>query len=68
LATGFEFTQWKADAVIGRQGKSLKQHWDDQGGIGAYKSVAMNGFPNMFYLLGPNSGSGHSSVLFAIEW
>ncbi|KAJ5766713.1 uncharacterized protein N7511_004329 [Penicillium nucicola] len=67
LATGFKFTQWKAESVIGRQGKSLKQHWDDQGGIGAYKSVAMNNFPNMFYLLGPNSGSGHTSVLFAIE-
>ncbi|KAK4944410.1 hypothetical protein LTR66_014502, partial [Elasticomyces elasticus] len=67
LATGFEFTQWKADSVIGRRGKSLKQIWDDRGGIGAYKTVAMNEFPNMFYLLGPNSGSGHTSVLFAIE-
>ncbi|KAJ5865198.1 uncharacterized protein N7529_007114 [Penicillium soppii] len=67
LATGFEFTQWKADSVIGRRGKSLKQLWDDRGGIGAYKTVAMNEFPNMFYLLGPNSGSGHTSVLFAIE-
>ncbi|KAJ6118897.1 hypothetical protein N7471_013517 [Penicillium samsonianum] len=67
LATGFEFTQWKADSVIGRRGKSMKQLWDDRGGIGAYKTVAMNEFPNMFYLLGPNSGSGHTSVLFAIE-
>ncbi|CAG7932370.1 unnamed protein product [Penicillium olsonii] len=67
LATGFEFTQWKADSVIGRRGKSLKQIWDDRGGIRAYKTVAMNEFPNMFYLLGPNSGSGHTSVLFAIE-
>ncbi|KAJ5593484.1 hypothetical protein N7537_010388 [Penicillium hordei] len=67
LATGFEFSQWKADSVIGRGGKTLKQHWEDHGGIGAYKTVAMNEFPNMFYLLGPNSGSGHTSVLFAIE-
>ncbi|KAF4764913.1 hypothetical protein HAV15_003344 [Penicillium sp. str.  len=67
LATGFESTQWKADSVIGRRGKSLKQLWDDRGGIGAYKTVAMNEFPNMFYLLGPNSGCGHMSVLFAIE-
>ncbi|KAJ5751408.1 uncharacterized protein N7511_008373 [Penicillium nucicola] len=67
LTTRFEFTQWKADSVIGRRGKSLKQIWDDRGGIGAYKTVAMNEFPNMFYLLGPNSGSGHTSVLFAIE-
>jgi cation diffusion facilitator CzcD-associated flavoprotein CzcO len=46
----------------------LKQHWYDQGGIRAYKTVAMNEFPNMFYLLGPNSGSGDTSVLFVIEW
>ncbi|KAF4772450.1 hypothetical protein HAV15_002030 [Penicillium sp. str.  len=67
LATGFKFTQWKAEAVIGQQGKSLQQHWNDRGGIGAYKTVAINEFPNMFYLLGPNSGSGHTSVLFAME-
>ncbi|KAK5790633.1 hypothetical protein VI817_007920 [Penicillium citrinum] len=67
LATGFEFSQWQAKSVIGRQGTSLQQHWDAQGGIGAYKTIAVNEFPNMFYLLGPNSGSGHTSVLFAIE-
>jgi cation diffusion facilitator CzcD-associated flavoprotein CzcO len=54
--------------VIGRQDKSLQQHWDHVGGISAYKTVAVNGFPNMFYLLGPNSGSGHTSVLFSMEW
>ena len=54
--------------MIGREGKTLQQHWDDAGGIGAYKTVAVNGFPNMFYLLGPNAGSGHTSVLFAVEW
>ncbi|KAJ5117542.1 hypothetical protein N7448_011174 [Penicillium atrosanguineum] len=68
LATGFQFTQWKAETVIGRQKKSLQQHWDHVGGISAYKTVAVNGFPNMFYLLGPNSGSGHTSVLFSMEW
>ncbi|KAJ5253835.1 FAD/NAD(P)-binding domain-containing protein [Penicillium chrysogenum] len=41
---------------------------DHIGGISAYKTVAVNGFPNIFYLLGPNSGSGHTSILFSIEW
>jgi cation diffusion facilitator CzcD-associated flavoprotein CzcO len=68
LATGFEFTQWQAESVLGRNGISLKQHWDSFGGIEAYKSVAMNEFPNLFYLLGPNSGRGHTSVLYSIEW
>lgn len=38
------------------------------GGIEAYKTIAVNGCPNFFYILGPNSGSGHTSVLFASEW
>ncbi|KAJ5643588.1 uncharacterized protein N7484_006095 [Penicillium longicatenatum] len=67
LATGFEFTQWQSQTVIGRQGKTLQQHWNSLGGIGAFQTVATNGFPNMFYLLGPNSGSGHTSVLFSME-
>ncbi|PVH67664.1 FAD/NAD(P)-binding domain-containing protein [Cadophora sp. DSE1049] len=67
LATGFEFTQWQADSVFGRNGISLKQHWDKFGGIEAYKTIAMNEFPNLFYLLGPNSGRGHTSVLYSIE-
>ncbi|KAG9241803.1 hypothetical protein BJ878DRAFT_518774 [Calycina marina] len=67
LATGFEFTQWQADSVFGRKGLSLKQHWDEFGGIEAYKTIAMNEFPNLFYILGPNSGRGHTSVLYSIE-
>ncbi|KAH8808672.1 hypothetical protein F5884DRAFT_845119 [Xylogone sp. PMI_703] len=67
LATGFEFTQWRAESVTGRNGISMKQHWDKFGGIEAYSTVAMNEFPNLFYLLGPNSGRGHTSVLYSIE-
>jgi cation diffusion facilitator CzcD-associated flavoprotein CzcO len=46
----------------------LNQHWDEFGGIEAYKTIAMNEFPNLFYILGPNSGRGHTSVLYSIEW
>ena len=67
LATGFKFTQWRSDSVFGRNGISLRQHWDQFGGIEAYKTVAMNDFPNLFYLLGPNSSRGHTSVLYSIE-
>ncbi|KFY69643.1 hypothetical protein V496_00049 [Pseudogymnoascus sp. VKM F-4515 (FW-2607)] len=67
LATGFEFTQWQAGSVFGRNGISLEQHWAKFGGIEAYKTIAMNEFPNLFYLLGPNSGRGHTSVLYSIE-
>ncbi|KAJ6027463.1 monooxygenase, partial [Penicillium canescens] len=68
--------KYPADFIIVDFGDGIRVHaiearrydrQDDQGGIGAYKTVAMNEFPNIFYLLGPNSGSGHTSVLFAIE-
>ncbi|PGH14620.1 hypothetical protein AJ79_02955 [Helicocarpus griseus UAMH5409] len=66
LATGFQFSQWIGN-IIGRNGVSMKQHWDRHGGFEAYKTVAMNEFPNLFYLLGPNGGSGHTSVLYTME-
>lgn len=68
LATGFEFTQWQGEKIFGRNDVSLRQHWDKVGGIEAYKTVALSEFPNFFYILGPNSGSGHTSVIFSMEW
>ena len=37
--------------------------WDDQ----AYRGVTVAGFPNLFLLLGPNTGQGHTSAVFMIE-
>ncbi|GKZ69748.1 hypothetical protein AnigIFM50267_004973 [Aspergillus niger] len=53
--------------VIGRGGKSVTQHWDQYGGPGAYNTSVMNGFPNFFMLMGPNSATGHTSALMAVE-
>ena len=33
----------------------------------AYKGAAVAGFPNMFLLVGPNTGLGHTSMVFMIE-
>ncbi|KAL2861236.1 flavin-containing monooxygenase [Aspergillus lucknowensis] len=66
LATGFSLTHWDVD-VRGRGNRSREEHWKEFGCIEAYQSIAMNGFPNFFYLLGPNSGRAHTSTLFAIE-
>ena len=33
----------------------------------AYKGAAVSGFPNMFFIIGPNTGLGHSSIIFMIE-
>lgn len=66
LATGFKpFDILDAISVSGENGKSLKEKWKD--GIAAYKTVAINGFPNFFLLLGPNSALGHNSVILMIE-
>ncbi|KAL4967879.1 flavin-containing monooxygenase [Aspergillus stella-maris] len=66
LATGFSLTHWDV-SVVGRNGRSRAQHWKDVGYIEAFQSVANAGFPNFFYVLGPNCGRAHTSTLFAIE-
>jgi hypothetical protein len=33
----------------------------------AYKGTTVAGFPNLFFLVGPNTGLGHTSIVFMIE-
>jgi cation diffusion facilitator CzcD-associated flavoprotein CzcO len=66
LATGFALTHYDVD-VRGRNGKTRKQHWEDYGHKATYKSIAMHGFPNFFYILGPNSGRLYTSTIQIIE-
>jgi hypothetical protein len=35
--------------------------------MSAYLGVTVSGFPNLFLLLGPNTGLGHNSVVLMIE-
>lgn len=53
--------------IRGRNGKTVTEHWSEYGGPEAYNSSVMNGFPNLFLLLGPNSLTGHTSALMAAE-
>jgi len=65
-ATGFKpFDQSAEMKVVGRDRRRLDDEWQD--GPQAYRGVAVNGFPNYFMIMGPNSGLGHNSVLFMIE-
>ncbi|OQD99613.1 hypothetical protein PENSOL_c006G05907 [Penicillium solitum] len=66
LATGFALTQYEVE-LVGRNGRTRDEHWGNFGYKEAYKSVAMSGFPNFFYVLGPNSGKGHTSAIYCIE-
>ena len=52
-------------AVFGKGGVDLIDTWQE--GAQAYLGSAVNGFPNFFMLMGPNTGLGHSSMVFMIE-
>ena len=66
LATGFEAAEQVAPfEVRGRGGRDLDEVWRD--GAEAYLGTAVAGFPNLFLLVGPNTGLGHSSMVFMIE-
>lgn len=68
LANGFETSEWlHALPVIGREGRSLHEVWRERGGAQAYLGNAMDGFPNFFIIFGPNTVTGHSSVILATE-
>ena len=52
--------------IVGRDGAVLNDVWQ-RDGIGAHLGITVAGFPNLFLLLGPNTGLGHTSVVFMIE-
>ena len=65
-ATGFSaFDITKYVDFHGRDGKRMSDIWHES--VTAYRSVMVPGFPNLFLLLGPNSGTGHTSALIMIE-
>jgi cation diffusion facilitator CzcD-associated flavoprotein CzcO len=66
FGTGFHVTDIPiAQRVRGRDGRTLAETWD--GSPSAYKGAAVAGYPNLFFLVGPNTGLGHNSIVFMIE-
>jgi cation diffusion facilitator CzcD-associated flavoprotein CzcO len=66
FATGFEtFDLPSSHRITGRLGVDLGQHW--AGGMQAYNSTSVAGFPNLFLLNGPGTSLGHNSLIFMIE-
>ncbi len=66
FGTGYHVTDVPfAGLVRGRGGRLLSERW--RGSPRAYLGVAVPGFPNFFMFLGPNSGLGHSSMVYMIE-
>jgi cation diffusion facilitator CzcD-associated flavoprotein CzcO len=66
FGTGFHVSDLPISGRLrGRDGRTLAEHWD--GSPRAYKGAAVAGFPNLFFLVGPNTGLGHNSIVFMIE-
>lgn len=66
FATGFEVSKAGTPfPVIGIDGRELATEWSR--GAYAYRSVAVSGYPNLYFTFGPNSGPGHSSALVYME-
>ena len=67
FATGFHVTDNPViDRVRGRDGRTLAEHWSATG-MQAYLGTTVPDFPNFFMLAGPNTGIGHTSLLYMIE-
>jgi cation diffusion facilitator CzcD-associated flavoprotein CzcO len=64
--TGFKvvdaMSEWH---IVGRDGVKIQEAWAN--GIEAHHGTTIPGFPNLFVMLGPNTGIGHNSVVFMIE-
>jgi cation diffusion facilitator CzcD-associated flavoprotein CzcO len=65
-ATGFAATDGIAPVrVCGVSGIDLMTKWS--GRIQAYLGTCVAGFPNLFMVIGPNTGLGHNSMIFMME-
>ena len=66
FATGFHVTDIPlADRVRGIGGQTMAEAW--HGSPQAFRGTAVAGFPNLFFLVGPNTGTGHNSIVYMIE-
>jgi cation diffusion facilitator CzcD-associated flavoprotein CzcO len=66
FGTGFRVADYvSAMAIRGRDGRELNEVWRDS--VRNYLGINVSGFPNLFLLMGPNTGLGHNSMIFMIE-
>jgi len=66
FGTGFHVADMPiGEWVRGRDGRRLVHSWE--GSPRAHLGSTVAGFPNLFLMLGPNTGLGHSSLVYMIE-
>ncbi|HTO53835.1 MAG TPA: NAD(P)/FAD-dependent oxidoreductase [Myxococcota bacterium] len=51
--------------IVGRHGRTLEQAVAAR--AGTYLGITVHGFPNLYLMMGPNTGLGHNSMIFMIE-
>lgn len=67
LATGFHvIDSYTYFDIKGPDGEDLVDRWNREG-LAAHRGIAVAGMPNLFFLLGPNTALGHTSVVIMIE-
>jgi len=67
--TGFKATEFVAPMRVygeGAEAPELGSIWREQPAA-TRLGITVAGFPNLFLLVGPNTGLGHNSILFMIE-
>ncbi|MGN6103785.1 MAG: flavin-containing monooxygenase [Kofleriaceae bacterium] len=66
FGTGFRVVDYvSAMSIVGRGGVDLNTVWHES--VRNYLGITVSGFPNLFLLMGPNTGLGHNSMVFMIE-
>ena len=66
FGTGFDVLDMPIGRIAkGRDGRTLADVW--AGSPHAHLGATVPGFPNLFMVLGPNTGLGHSSMVYMIE-
>jgi cation diffusion facilitator CzcD-associated flavoprotein CzcO len=66
FSTGFHVADMPVGKMVrGREGRTLDESWE--GSPRAHLGSTAPGFPNFFMMLGPNTGLGHSSMVYMIE-
>jgi len=66
LSTGF-VTDRTPVVVTGSTGKTLEEYFTERGGPTAYQGVSVPGFPNFFFVGGPNTVTSSGSTIFNHE-
>ena len=70
FATGFDAITGSLDRIDirGLGGRSLRERW--RGGLATFVGVMIDGFPNLFMVMGPHTALGNipRSIEYTVEW